>query len=230
MGSCSSKEEVPPRVLVLHGDGLNAEILKIQFETLDQKLQRDQIELVFINGCEETDPHPDLQGAEGTFYRYFNFNPERKKYDGAQGALDYVEDIIKKRGPFGGVIGFSQGGAVATLLAARQQSSGGRLPGSQCKLSYAIIMGAPHFIKVDESPGKELLGGGGVGQLQIPSMHVIGEEDKFKTPYIDDMVKLYKKPKVLYHKDGHRPFPANFGEQNHIAREIATFIRKKTYS
>ena len=75
-------------------------------------------------------------------------------------------DFVNENGPFDGLLGFSQGGAMLGLLCGLQQQ--GNLPFS---FKFAIFASA---FKSRSSPHQALYS----EKITLPTLHVFGEEDQ----------------------------------------------------
>ncbi|GIJ97914.1 hypothetical protein Aspvir_000020 [Aspergillus viridinutans] len=100
------------RFLCLHGHGTNSSILEAQLEPIRAYLPRNW-EFEFLDGEMETEPAP---GVDAIFPGpYFCYHGEPVPND-VQNAYDLVLEVVREEGPFDGVLGFSQGAAMASTL------------------------------------------------------------------------------------------------------------------
>ncbi|OJD32105.1 ef-hand calcium-binding domain protein [Diplodia corticola] len=106
------------RFLCLHGHGTNSQILEAQLEPLRSRLPRDW-EYEFLDGEKETIP---ATGIDAVFPGPYVCYHEEPIPEDVQHAVDLVKEVIREEGPFDGVIGFSQGAALAaTVIAAEAE-------------------------------------------------------------------------------------------------------------
>jgi predicted esterase len=98
-----------------------------------------------------------------------------------------MEEIIEDEGPFDGIIGFSQGAAVAARLILLHQA---RDPLGPQPFKVAVFLCAASLFYAD-SPEEygEKMGGVAGNMVQIPTVHVIGTKDPHR-PYSLDLTKL----------------------------------------
>ena len=87
----------------------------------------------------------------------------------SQESLKAVVDFVGENGPFDGLLGFSQGGAMLGLICGLQQQ--GKLPFS---FRFAIFASA---FRSHSSPHQHLYS----EKITLPSLHVYGEEDQVNT-------------------------------------------------
>jgi len=116
------------RVLALHGHSHSGRLLKRKLAFLEAALSS-EIEFVFLDA-----PHvlhytdlPDTSAATCSPVDSLDYVTARRawwfdeqKADDAHNivaSLAYVKDVLETRGPFHGIVGFSQGGAMALLVA-----------------------------------------------------------------------------------------------------------------
>merc|ERR1712151_258792 len=80
-------------------------------------------------------------GHFGNFYEWFNASDDDPpEYRRLPETLDYLEQVMAEQGPFDGIVGFSQGGSIAHLVAFLQ-AAGERFANAP-KLKFVIIISA----------------------------------------------------------------------------------------
>ncbi|CEM02564.1 unnamed protein product [Vitrella brassicaformis CCMP3155] len=60
---------------------------------------------------------------ETDFYQWWYTNENTMEYDAGEAAVDHISKNIREEGPVDGLLGFSQGGALACMCAALQQKA-----------------------------------------------------------------------------------------------------------
>ena len=167
------------RVLCLHGAQQTAEIFRTKLGNLVPKLRR-LAELDFVDG-----PH-ELAVREGDDLptRVWFLRDEERRIDAAslEQSLMLLETLWRQR-EYAGIIGFSQGGSLAAILASKPVL----FPG----LSFVIVAGAPD-----------------IPDLRIPSsvrsMHLIGSRDEAVTSASSlALSQRFTDPVVIDHELGH---------------------------
>jgi pimeloyl-ACP methyl ester carboxylesterase len=163
------------RILCLHGYHGSAAILRRQIAPIAAVLPSD-VELIFVDA-------PSL--AEGDFGWW---------HDGFRGwerTRDWVTDLMSAE-PFDGVFGFSQGAALAGLLAALRVSEP-----APVAFDFAIMVGgftspAPQHAHLFAS------------KVRMPSLHVMGRADGI-VPMRDSLLlaERFVDPVVIEHGGGH---------------------------
>lgn len=133
-----------------------------------------------------------------------------RKYDGLESALEYLQTQLRQHSPIHGVLGFSQGANLASLLAAQSVSG----EGAFFHFVVHICAGRPGWVQ--QRP--ELFH----RPLPMQSLHISGEKD-ITVPL--SLQHLYENPTCMTHNDGHRPIPGTSADEaNRVANAIVGFI------
>ncbi|KAI9202461.1 serine hydrolase-domain-containing protein [Polychytrium aggregatum] len=187
------------RFLCLHGRGTSADFMDFQLGSL-KSISRDDMEFHFINGPNQTEPFDDPFIIENfASHGFYSWT------DPSENAQVAVYEVIKKASllaPLDGIIGFSQGAALATYMTALSEK--GDLP----KLWNMVVL----LCGVD--PPQEWFANGilPTGKILTPSVHVHGLAD----PYLSRsklLADMYERPVVLSHDQGHQvPFKLPFNQ------------------
>ncbi|CAH9105107.1 unnamed protein product [Cuscuta epithymum] len=108
--------------------------------------------------------------------------------------ITYIEDCMIKYGPFDGLLGFSQGGIMAAVLALLQEKGLAltKIP----KIKCVIIIGGA---KVKDKPVAEKAYG---SPIKCPSLHFIGKEDYMRESGTQ-LLQYFVDPVVIHHPKGH---------------------------
>ncbi|KAH7077029.1 serine hydrolase FSH [Paraphoma chrysanthemicola] len=150
-----------PRVLCLHGGGVNAAIFAAQSRALIRHLQH-TFRLVWADAPFFCDPHPDIVGVYGSyapFRRWLRWLPEHAEID-ADSCIDEIgyalrtaiedDDRAGGTGEWVGLMGFSQGAKLSASLLLEQQARGDRIsvgltgvPGITWKFGILLAGRAP---------------------------------------------------------------------------------------
>jgi pimeloyl-ACP methyl ester carboxylesterase len=164
------------RILALHGYHGSADILRRQIAPLAAALPT-QVELVLVDA-------PSLAAGD---YGWWHGG-----FRGWERTRDWVVELVARE-HVDGVFGFSQGAALAGLLAAVQDSQ----MSSPLGFEFAIMVGG--FTSVE--PRHAALFG---RKLSLPSVHVAGTSDGI-VPIRDSLAlaERFADPVVLEHGGGH---------------------------
>ncbi|KAI0191100.1 serine hydrolase FSH [Astrocystis sublimbata] len=185
-----------PKILCLHGSGTSADIFRIQAIRLGRLLMP-QFELVYINGFHESGPGPGVlpffEGME-PYKRWLadkNGEPEEQPWP----ELGRLVEIFDSKGPFVGVIGFSQGAKAATHLVRWLEQRGQQL-------DFAALFGGT-------VPSRQAMGTDEWPELIKPtivtkSIHVIGDDDPWRAEN-EALMEHYDKStrSLMRHNGGH---------------------------
>ena len=154
------------RFLCLHGRRTSAEIMRGQTMALRSYAQ---IDCVFLDA-----PYVASKPADDMISMIYPDSPYLEWFDPKatnfpqmlEDCIMYLIDFVDKYGPFDGIIGFSQGATVATLLMNRLK----KLERLEKLLSSCVLIGGvdPSYYIPDQT--KEV--------LDVNSLHIIGQKDE----------------------------------------------------
>ncbi|KAK2163287.1 hypothetical protein LSH36_82g02012, partial [Paralvinella palmiformis] len=134
---------------------------------------------VFITAPNIVPPLPDVDEAgqqcpdqRGWWFsrqdEYFNAHDKSTCAKGYQQSLEVITNAFREQGPFDGVLGFSQGASMLSLLCGLQQHQG-----QECPFHFDFAIFVAGF--KSRSEGHRHLYD---DLIQIPTLHVYGETDK----------------------------------------------------
>ncbi|KAI5456606.1 serine hydrolase FSH [Mariannaea sp. PMI_226] len=113
-----------PRILCLHGGGVNAKVFEIQCRAIITRL-KSSFRLVFVDAPFLSPAHPAIVqvfGDLGPFRRWLRWSPEQPEIDGDAAAAEIrhvcqrTMDADAGTGEWVGILGFSQGAKIATSI------------------------------------------------------------------------------------------------------------------
>jgi hypothetical protein len=163
------------------------------------RLEEEQnLELHFIDGLIETECQEDMRGMfRGPYYTWCSMSSDNKLVDheSAKQALDFVQDIIIEDGPFDGIMGFSQGAALALTLLLRYATDHPLDP------AYAICKFAIFFSCVGVNEEQNQWDDGNL--LSIPSLHVFDKADSMLAIGTSTAACEPGSAKLILHERGH---------------------------
>ncbi|KAL4977130.1 serine hydrolase-domain-containing protein [Aspergillus desertorum] len=215
------------RVLMLHGYAQSSEVFRVKARLVVEQVTRSLVPLIeneYPDGLEFIFPDAPLRlnGPEGhdhtgLEYRAWWMNlDDTSKYIGFDRTLSGLSESLDHR-PIHAAIGFSQGGALAAMVASLCEAASNperqkllleqqgqllshspfqHIPG-QLPLRFVICFsgfrGTMKYYSSFYTP-----------MLSSPSLHIIGTLDTMITDtQSQDLVSVFKKPKILYHEGGH---------------------------
>ncbi|KAL0941512.1 citrinin biosynthesis oxidoreductase [Colletotrichum truncatum] len=121
-----------PRILCLHGGGVNAAVFKVQCRALIARL-KNHFRLVFVDGPFICAPHESIvsvYGDYGPFRRWLRWLPEHQYVDAETASAEIHfqlrmamddDDALGATGEWVGLMGFSQGAKISASLMYTQQ-------------------------------------------------------------------------------------------------------------
>ncbi|HWZ90651.1 MAG TPA: alpha/beta hydrolase fold domain-containing protein [Polyangiaceae bacterium] len=120
-------------------------------------------------------------------------------YEGWAEARDFIATYCKRAGPFDGVFGFSQGAALAALLAALGACRGGDAREPPPRFDFAIVVGGFASSDREHAPLFDTPQG-----IAVPSLHVIGRTDGIVPPASSRaLAEKFREPVIVEHAGGH---------------------------
>jgi acetyl esterase/lipase len=160
------------RILCLHGYHGSAAVLRRQAAPLFSELES-IAEFVFVDA-------PSL--ARGDFGWWHAVDG---RYRGWERTRDAITDVFETRRPFDGVFGFSQGAALAGLLA-----------GFDLPFDFVIMVGG--FVAKDPDLARRY------GRRTMPSLHIMGRSDTI-VPIAESraLAERFTDPVIIEHAGGH---------------------------
>ncbi|XP_058019890.1 esterase OVCA2 [Ahaetulla prasina] len=177
------------RLLCLHGYGQNAERFRARTGAL-RKALRGRARLLYLDAPHrlpaEEQPGPEGGGGGGPR----GWWPEAAARPEPEAALRAVAAALAELGPVDGLLGFSQGAALAGLLCALRERGDGRFP-------FGFVLLVAGFPVAEAA-------GAAAGALRVPSLHVFGRDDRV-IPAAESraLAERFARPALLAHDGGH---------------------------
>ncbi|KAH8588577.1 serine hydrolase-domain-containing protein [Bisporella sp. PMI_857] len=184
------------RFLCLHGKGTNCEIMKLQTRALREKLPP-SFEYEFIDGEEDSLPPKGMDLIyPGPYLQYASCA------EAVERTLAYLEEVIQEDGPYDGIIGFSQGAAVAARLILKHQEED---PFGVQPFKLAVFLCSAGLFYTDSTKEYEehMETASKIG-IHMPTVHLIGDSDPHK-PFGLGLIKLCSKgvSRIINYDMGH---------------------------
>jgi predicted esterase len=220
--TASSTTSRKARILCLHGYHGSARILRGQIAGLAKDL--DPIaELVFVDApslaaggygwwhavTDERAGPSDDPGVDGP----------RRHYKGWARTRDAIVRTFDAEGPFDGVFGFSQGAALAGLLAGLRAPDGRPTQERPLVFAFAIMVGG--FASIDPELARLY---DRRDSYDVPSLHVFGRRDSIVSPDTSQsLAARFATPVLLEHAGGHV-----IASDRSVAEGVSAFVRMHT--
>ncbi|NXP04958.1 OVCA2 Esterase, partial [Thinocorus orbignyianus] len=111
---------------------------------------------------------------------------------GLEESLSAVEAAMAEHGPFDGLLGFSQGAALAAMVCALRARGDPRFPVAFAILVAGFASRAPAHAHFYRDP------------ISLPTLHVVGDADAvIAAPLSRELAQHFVEPTVLTHTGGH---------------------------
>ncbi|CAL1162457.1 unnamed protein product [Cladocopium goreaui] len=237
---------VKPRVLCLHGRGLNSAYFRGQLLGLIRR--NPELDFFFLEGHLPAEVAPEALGTwrvalkpqQRRAWQYFTLcsdvaqrgaepaNRWKAGHDAAEGFQHVWEEALRESrlaGGFYASVGFSQGANVAAALLAKQAASHETL-GLRCSVNlcggiWGFWSDGCSMVTGESAPSLPLRG--------VASLHILGLTD----PYLAQSKSLVEgyapencERRVLEHSGGHTPFPLERPQREEIMDEVSKFLKK----
>ena len=198
------------RVLCLHGYGQNGEALRDRSGAFRKPFKKSRFELTYVDApftCAEAsgEAAADVAADAATQRAWWRASEDGvARYDGwaASRAQLVAAWRAEGGGGFDGILGFSQGAAVAAMLCA------------EVRPRFAVLVAG--FVPRDPEAAGALL----AGVEGVPSLHVIGRSDAIvETERSRALAALFAGADVVEHDGGHM-LPSDAG----VRRRVAAFL------
>lgn len=190
------------RILCLHGYRGSAAILREQLRPLTRGLPKS-----FDFHCVDA---PSLSSGDYGWWhaRENSLAPSRgdpgvarlqQRYVGWQRTRDFIVELFAREGPFDGILGFSQGAALAALLVGLRSPLAAPSAELPLRFGFALMVGG--FLSNDDSHG-ELYARR--SSYVLPTLHIIGRADAVVPRVVSQRLALqFPNRLVLEHDGGH---------------------------
>ncbi|KAG6549098.1 hypothetical protein Mapa_009324 [Marchantia paleacea] len=181
------------RVMCLHGFRTSAKIMQQQVELAQWALD-DIVEFVYMNAPFPATGKSDVEKKfEAPFFEWYQANQDYSEIYGLEEASVQIIEFIKTRGPFDGLLGFSQGAVLAGALVGLQEK-GLALPDVP-RFTFIVLIGGCRSKALVLRPAY-------FDPILTPSLHFIGEKDFMKEGG-ELLVTSFKDATVIHHPHGH---------------------------
>ncbi|XP_012457005.1 uncharacterized protein LOC105778006 [Gossypium raimondii] len=186
-----------PRVLCLHGFRTSGEILKKMMAKWPHSVLNN-FDFDFLDAPFHARGKSDVESLyDPPYYEWYQVNEmECVHFDEC---IAYIEDYMIKHGPFDGLLGFSQGGMLASVVPPMQRE--GAAFTSVPKIKFVIIISGFELRELKSGPPKLLANVYSV-PIDCPSLHLIGDKDFLKERGFM-LLRSFVNPLHIHHSMGH---------------------------
>ncbi|HWZ90539.1 MAG TPA: alpha/beta hydrolase fold domain-containing protein, partial [Polyangiaceae bacterium] len=208
------------RILALHGYNGSASVLQSQMRAF-AKAVASEAEFVCVDAPSLAQGsfgwwHAREAGASRRGSTGSGVEPGAVRYEGWPATRDFITALCQRVGPFDGVFGFSQGAALAALLAALGACPSDHSAEAPPRFDFAIMVGGFASSDRDHAHLFETPSG-----IPVPSLHVIGRADGIvPAARARALAAKFQAPVILEHDGGHV-----VAVTPHIAEGALDFLR-----
>ncbi|EGG25155.1 DUF341 family protein [Cavenderia fasciculata] len=217
------------RILCLHGYKQNANLFKSKTAVLRKSLD-DIAEFVYVDA-----PHT-IDEAKGTA-SWWRASGDGKEYRGWETTLDYLKNIFIKKGPFDGIIGFSQGAILSSLISSisslNQESDNYFTGYKEISIKFSLLFSGfqsratVHQSLYPSNDNESNQGSYPLSKIATPSLHVWGKADELVSASNCESLSLqFSEPHIYIHEQGHL-IPLSKKDIEHYRNFLQQFLNNE---
>ncbi|KAI9716133.1 MAG: hypothetical protein M1812_005561 [Candelaria pacifica] len=249
------------KILMLHGYTQSGPLFHAKSRALEKTLQKafppssspstaaypDGLELIYptaplklslteIPGLDTSDENIESDDLDA--WAWWRKNDQTGEYEGMDQGLARIADVLKSEGPFAGVVGFSQGAAVAGMVASllekgrkdafKKQEQNGGIPYPDCFLIDGKVIHSPLSFAISYSgfgAPSERYRAFYEPKIETPVLHFLGSLDSVveesRSQQLIDACVGKREERVVFHPGGHF-----LPSQKQFLNAVVGFIRE----
>ncbi|KAJ7972021.1 Serine hydrolase FSH [Quillaja saponaria] len=182
------------KILCLHGFRTSGSFMKKQISKWNPSVLT-QFDMEFPNGLYPAGGKSDIEGIfPPPYFEWFQFNKDFTEYINLEECISYLNEYITSKGPFDGLLGFSQGATLSALLLGYQAQGKLLKEHPPFKLFVSISGSKVRDPRICEVVYKDI--------IKVKSVHFIGEKDWLKIPG-EELANAFDSPLIIRHPQGH---------------------------
>lgn len=209
------------RVLCLHGYTQSADAFRVRSGALRKGL-KGSCDFTFVDAphVATADFVGDAEGAGSPQLAWWNAAADEaqgtrpsqsKTYVGWVESMRYLDSVIQDKGPFDGILAFSQGSAIGAVLLASLYARGhAALP------AFAILVSG--FVPRDDQASEVLRTN---SPVPVATLHVCGESDALVSPQLTEALSTCFAAATIFRHEGGHAIPGNSLFRNTVKSFIA---------
>jgi hypothetical protein len=182
------------KILCLHGFRTCGGFLQKQISKWDPNIFSN-FDLDFKDGLFPAGGKSDIEGIfPGPYFEWFQFNEDFTEYTNLEECISFLCEYITTKGPFDGLLGFSQGATLSALLLGYQVQ--GKILKEHPPMKLFISVSGTKFRdpKICDVANKD--------PIKVKSVHFIGAKDYLKLPS-EELAAEFENPLIIRHPQGH---------------------------
>ncbi|XP_059668251.1 dihydrofolate reductase-like [Cornus florida] len=190
----ANKEIKKMKILCLHGFRTSGSFLKKQISKWDPSIFA-HFDMDFPDGTYPAGGKSDIEGIfPPPYFEWFQFNEEFTEYTNLEECISYLCEYITSKGPFDGLLGFSQASTLSALLLGYQVQ--GRVLKEHPPMKMFVSISGSKFRdpSICEVAYKD--------PIKVKSVHFIGAKDWLRLPS-EELATAFDNPLIIRHPQGH---------------------------
>ncbi|KAG8367773.1 hypothetical protein BUALT_Bualt16G0107600 [Buddleja alternifolia] len=188
------KNEAKMKILCLHGFRTSGSFLKKQISKWDPSIFT-HFYMDFPDGIHPAGGKSDIEGIfPPPYFEWFQYNKDFTEYTNLEECMTYLCEYITNKGPFDGLLGFSQGATLSALILGYQAQGKILKEHPPMKLFVSISGSKFRDPSICEVAYKD--------PIKTKSVHFIGEKDWLKLPS-EELATAFENPLIIRHPQGH---------------------------
>ncbi|XP_016575132.2 esterase C25G4.2 [Capsicum annuum] len=182
------------KILCLHGFRTSGNFLRKQISKWDPSIFA-HFEMEFPDGIFPAGGKSEIESIfPPPYFEWFQYNEEFTEYENLEECISYLCEYITTKGPFDGLLGFSQGATLSALLLGYMEQ--GKILKEQPPMKLFVSVSGAKFR--DPSIGNVAY----KDVIKVKSVHFIGEKDWLKIPS-QELTTAFQNPLIIRHPQGH---------------------------
>ncbi|KAL5546922.1 hypothetical protein UlMin_006609 [Ulmus minor] len=189
-----NQTEKKMKILCLHGFRTSGSFLQKQISKWDPSIFA-HFQLDFPDGLFPAGGKSDIEGIfPPPYFEWFQFDKDFTEYTNLEECISYLCEYITSKGPFDGLLGFSQGATLSALLLGYQAQGKVLKEHPPMKLFVSISGSKFRDPSICDVAYKDT--------IKVKSVHFIGAKDWLKLPS-EDLATAFDNPLIIRHPQGH---------------------------
>ncbi|XP_059289613.1 dihydrofolate reductase-like [Lycium ferocissimum] len=182
------------KILCLHGFRTSGNFLRKQISKWDPSIFA-HFEMDFPDGIFPAGGKSDIEGIfPPPYFEWFQYNEDFTEYQNLEQCISHLCEYITSKGPFDGLLGFSQGATLSALLLGYMEQGKILKEHPPMKLFVSISGAKFRDPSISNVAYKDI--------IKAKSVHFIGEKDWLKLPS-QELTTTFEKPLIIRHPQGH---------------------------
>ncbi|XP_058185378.1 uncharacterized protein LOC131302652 [Rhododendron vialii] len=183
------------KILCLHGFRTSGSFLEKQISKWDPSIFHHHFDMEFPDGFYPAGGKSDIEGIfPPPYFEWFQFEKDFTVYTNLEECISYLCEYMTTKGPFDGLLGFSQGATLSALLLGYQAQGKVLKDHPPIKLFVSISGSKFRDPSICQIAYKD--------PIKVRSVHFIGAKDWLRLPS-EDLATSFHNPLIIRHPQGH---------------------------